>query len=385
MLSNGGSGTEPLAAALIGAAYAAAQGEATWAELIASVAQATGHDHGLIARVEGDERIPVVLGAHAVPPDCLQQLPERLRAGDPVAVGPETRSERRKAVGAEVMRLDARLTEELLEDSVLYQRHMRPHGITVRGALRVNLRDGDTRGALCLFRQQASPTTERGDAEQLLQALAPHLDAALRLQRRLQAQRTLAEGLLAALDRLPHGVLLVDCDGRLLGASRRSRRVLEADDGLRLDGDRLSARDPQTRQALTAALSERGGDASEDDASEDGARVLRIDRGPGRRPYELLVCPVRDGSIVYVCDPDQRGDLSTEAALRAGLGLTRRESQVALGVLDGENIQEIAQRLGLGRETVKTHLAGVYGKTDCRCQPELVRRLLLGVAALQGP
>jgi DNA-binding NarL/FixJ family response regulator len=51
--------------------------------------------------------------------------------------------------------------------------------------------------------------------------------------------------------------------------------------------------------------------------------------------------------------------------------LTPREMQVALAVLDGASNREIAQKLGLGEQTVKNHLSSIFDKLGVSSRLEL--------------
>jgi len=51
--------------------------------------------------------------------------------------------------------------------------------------------------------------------------------------------------------------------------------------------------------------------------------------------------------------------------------LTRREIQVALAVLDGASNREIAQKLGLGEQTVKNYLSNIFDKLGVSSRLEL--------------
>lgn len=52
------------------------------------------------------------------------------------------------------------------------------------------------------------------------------------------------------------------------------------------------------------------------------------------------------------------------------------EAQVALHVMHGANLKQIAQELSVSVTTVRTHLQHVFDKTDTHRQAELVRLLL---------
>ena len=66
--------------------------------------------------------------------------------------------------------------------------------------------------------------------------------------------------------------------------------------------------------------------------------------------------------------------LATEAAILAArttarqkwtgahLGLSRREAEVLRGVAQGHSVNDVADQLGVGRETIRTHLQQIYRK-----------------------
>jgi DNA-binding CsgD family transcriptional regulator len=63
------------------------------------------------------------------------------------------------------------------------------------------------------------------------------------------------------------------------------------------------------------------------------------------------------------------------AAATAADGLTQREREVALLVADGLRSREVAERLGIASQTVKSHLKTIFDKLGVRNRVELARRL----------
>jgi DNA-binding CsgD family transcriptional regulator len=57
-------------------------------------------------------------------------------------------------------------------------------------------------------------------------------------------------------------------------------------------------------------------------------------------------------------------------------GLTTREREVALLVADGLRSREVAERLGIASQTVKSHLKTIFDKLGVRNRVELARRLV---------
>jgi DNA-binding CsgD family transcriptional regulator len=64
------------------------------------------------------------------------------------------------------------------------------------------------------------------------------------------------------------------------------------------------------------------------------------------------------------------------AAPPASDGLTHREREVALLVADGLRSREVAERLGIASQTVKSHLKTIFDKLGVRNRVELARRLV---------
>jgi DNA-binding CsgD family transcriptional regulator len=65
------------------------------------------------------------------------------------------------------------------------------------------------------------------------------------------------------------------------------------------------------------------------------------------------------------------------AATATDDGLTPREREVALLVADGLRSREVAERLGIAAQTVKSHLKTIFDKLGVRNRVELTRRLSL--------
>jgi len=88
--------------------------------------------------------------------------------------------------------------------------------------------------------------------------------------------------------------------------------------------------------------------------------------GKGRTQLHLW----REGVPTAVPSP---GEVPPQAA--AADGLTQREREVALLVADGLRSREVAERLGIASQTVKSHLKTIFDKLGVRNRVELARRL----------
>jgi DNA-binding CsgD family transcriptional regulator len=71
--------------------------------------------------------------------------------------------------------------------------------------------------------------------------------------------------------------------------------------------------------------------------------------------------------------------------LRRLFGLTEREAAVLRARVEGDDRQAIARRLGIGAETVKTHLQHVMQAVGVNRQDALIRLVLSSPAWISGP
>ncbi len=73
--------------------------------------------------------------------------------------------------------------------------------------------------------------------------------------------------------------------------------------------------------------------------------------------------------------PAAMADIQPDATPHASDNLTQREREVALLVADGLRSREVAERLGIAAQTVKSHLKTIFDKLGVRNRVELARRL----------
>jgi DNA-binding CsgD family transcriptional regulator len=96
---------------------------------------------------------------------------------------------------------------------------------------------------------------------------------------------------------------------------------------------------------------------------------LRIEAtavGKGRTQLHLW----REGSLISTPLNGENSAIATVAD-----GLTQREREVALLVAEGLRSREVAERLGIASQTVKSHLKTIFDKLGVRNRVELARRL----------
>jgi DNA-binding CsgD family transcriptional regulator len=83
-----------------------------------------------------------------------------------------------------------------------------------------------------------------------------------------------------------------------------------------------------------------------------------------------------DGDIAVIIEPAHPG--RNAPLMLSSLGLTPRESEIALLVLRGASTKAIGQELHLSTYTVKDHLKSIFDKTGVRSRRDLVAQIMTG-------
>jgi DNA-binding CsgD family transcriptional regulator len=191
-----------------------------------------------------------------------------------------------------------------------------------------------------------------------------------------------AQGMIEALDLVQCGALLVDGDGRVIQYNSSAQRylgtVISVMHGqlIGLDCEANAALQLLVRRLVTTHPKESAG----------GTTMLfaRSEQHP------VLACAVRlrpDGAdaaqsptgLVILVDPNQQR-APAEYLLRLAFSLTPAEIRLAIGLLKGMSMQQIARLHGLSVGTLRNQLKTVFAKTRTRRQSELT--VLLGRMAI---
>lgn len=217
---------------------------------------------------------------------------------------------------------------------------------------------------------------------EFLDRFTPHVCRALRLSQRLVEAERGMECSREALAQLAVAVFEVDAKCRLVWANRSGRRLLAEGDGLTTVRGQLRALQSDASTALHEVV---GRQRSESFLPGRPATTLPIPRGIGRPPLHVEVLPLPtpcdrsdDGhsttAIVFASAPDATvADVG--AWLRSAFELTRTETKVCLGIVDGASVAAIADRLEISQGTARNHLKACFRKLGVSSQPQLVRLL----------
>lgn len=208
--------------------------------------------------------------------------------------------------------------------------------------------------------------------------LGQHVEKSLRLSMAVMDARLINEGLAAALARMGAGVFVVDSLGRVVFSNPAAEHLV---------GDGLQIVDGRLRIATVPAQGDAGNalvPLAIDEASLALAetRPILVPRQGAERPLVLYMLPVTSVPVeagqllaharVVVLVMDSDADSPPDpSVIRDVLGLTLGEARVASLVGSGVRPREVAGRLGIAEETVRTVLKRIFAKVGVSRQSEL--------------
>jgi DNA-binding CsgD family transcriptional regulator/PAS domain-containing protein len=215
------------------------------------------------------------------------------------------------------------------------------------------------------------------EEDALLEVLMPHLRRACLLHQRLARFRAERAGALAALEKLPTAVWVIDAQGRLLFANAAGRDLDSRHDGLWIDGTgHPVAADPNETQALHRCIRATLAAGAGRGVAPDCAVSIR--RHCCDAPLHVMLYPLGENALVQGCaaamfifDPSKAAAPDTHL-LRRFYGLTPAEARLACALARGDSVEGYGAVHGLTMNTVRTHLKRALAKTGTHRQSQLV-------------
>ncbi len=240
-------------------------------------------------------------------------------------------------------------------------------------------------GAIGIHRPREARAFQAEDKRRLAMLL-PHLSRAMLLQNRIRGLTQDRQLVLDAVEKLSVGMIAVDVQATVLFANQTAERLLRAGLGLTCRLGCLGATDP-TKEAELRRLIRHAGLASLGRLSEAGG-VLALPRPKGR-PLSLLICPLPPhaltlgasvpAALLIFSDPDASTSTSSQALI-ALYGLTPAEARLMAALVDGERLEDYADRQGISINTTRTQSKQIFAKTGHGRQADLIREVLANPA-----
>ncbi len=216
------------------------------------------------------------------------------------------------------------------------------------------------------------------EEQRFMASLSPHLRRASLIGDLLDQARVTASLYRQALDHLAVPVVLTGANAAILHANGAAQQMFSAQGPILSRHGLLQAQNTAVVLALQEAIaSAAGADASL------GSRGIGLPiSAPGQPPAVAYVLPLTEGTAraafrpacaaVFVSTTTSASPLP-EAVLATLFDLTPAEARVLLRIGSGLSATSSAVSLGIGENTMKTHLNRIFAKTGTRRQADLVK------------
>jgi DNA-binding CsgD family transcriptional regulator len=206
-----------------------------------------------------------------------------------------------------------------------------------------------------------------------LDDLRPHFGRAAVLSARLNLER--ARGMAEALNALGIPGAVIHSNGKLYAGNERFHRLIP--DSV-MDRRRVTLADGAADKLLADALAR-----LEIMNAIGQSRSIPVAATATALPMIFHLLPVRgvandifaQSIALLIVTPVDRKSVPAAEVLQGLFDLTPSEARVARSIAEGSAIDQIANAAGVSRETVRTQLAAVLGKTGVRRQADLVAML----------
>lgn len=277
-------------------------------------------------------------------------------------------------IPGEVLSTRNMVPREELRRSEMYHDFLHARGL--HEGLRLTLWSDETgMGDVSLLRPWSGGAY--GPAEVALgRSVLPHLQRAVAVTRRLRASDFRLAAARAGESRGDVAAIAFDARARPCWFNDAALQALEHGTPLRLAAGDLQAATPRATRDLARAVARSVGQR------QAGAAMLP--RGAGLGGVNAVVVPLSahpddwslprpPAAVALLRAPAVRN--AEGEMLRSLFGLTPAEGELALDLLAGATVGEVARRTGRSAATLRTHLARLFDKTGTGRQVELVRLL----------
>jgi DNA-binding CsgD family transcriptional regulator len=349
--------------------YDTASDEALWATALTQIADITGSVGGHMFGADNRARLVTFTFKGRLSEEADQVYRER-HVSNPLAAVMN-----HSPVG-KLVRTDDIMPLAALRRTALYNEVFRPQDVAHMAMVPLAAKDSFQVGCTVCRSERQGPFGE--EELRFISQLYPHLRRALLLGFRLDGYRALQGAAFHLLDRLSAGIVILDRGSGVVFSNSAARSMALDGGPLRLRNAGVTTALPSHSHRLEKLI----------EAARRGmpAATMSVPHPQDGRLFTVLVSSIRSRDIdrfsglgmrdpavmLVVTDALRPLDIPAEWIVDA-YGLTRAEANVALVAASGATVPEVAHRLSVSPNTVKTHLRRVFAKTGVARQTELAR------------
>lgn len=263
---------------------------------------------------------------------------------------------------------DQMLPHVELVETEFYNDFLRPNG--VRSAVGVTIERADGLSfLLSTMTSERDPESNRPFAEQLTR-IAPHLKRACNHYRTHALGHSATELGVSLFNAVDIGLIVIGDNARVRTISDAGQRMMAEHAPFSVSPlGILTGRCDEVRRALGAMLSRDYDGAKAISLCCNGIRLTLV-----RIEKDDISLYFQGPTVVVLMDEPAAAAKAFDAQLFARLyGLSEAETRALLGIVGGKSVTRIAEDASVSRETIRTQLKSLYGKTGARGQGDILR------------
>lgn len=233
-------------------------------------------------------------------------------------------------------------------------------------------------GILCIFGPWSNGVFTDPEIN-FVRSLSPHVRRAVEITE-LLGQHPSGNAIEASvLDLLRPGVILLDRLKRITYCNAAAERLISSSSMISRRGDHLHLRDAEISAKLATAVDTALTGFAEAipengiplglggfDGPHLAAWILPLRRGGRSKAH-----PSESQAAIFLQEIGDRAPLAGEHFVRQ-FAITQSECRVLMLLVQGHDVVDIADWLGISQPTVRTHLARLFAKTNTKNQAQLV-------------
>ena len=231
------------------------------------------------------------------------------------------------------------------------------------------------------------------DDQQFLSRLVPHIQKAFKISRHIQEVKNTCQTATDTLDHMAIGIILINATGKPIYVNKSAESFTRSDSNLILKPFGLYTEIPHENIALQQFIQQATQGNRENRLKTGGAMTLC--QTSSNQSLSIVITPLGENKTVlglnvpqataaiFISDSEQQQDLSS-VLLRGLYKLTKAEAKLVNELVNGFSPNEIAERFGISKHTVRAQLKAIFQKTGTKRQTELVKLVLKGPAIIRG-
>ena len=266
-----------------------------------------------------------------------------------------------------------------------YKLYLEP--MSIRHVIGIDLMGDNGQPFNVRITRRASKAPFSDSEKDFLRLLMPHIQAAVSQGVKLQTLDSERKAYANSIAARSVGTLTLTDEGHILHANDIAEAFLQEKDGIWQQHQQLHLKGDLNKLLKQHILDIVNAQAHNQPIA---VRALSIPRSSGQLDYELILKPVpldryldtpnTPHVIVFIYDPEKNLELSAPLICTL-FQLSKAESLVAVLLTEGKSLEEVAEFLGIAKNTARAQLRSIFSKTGVSRQSSLVSLLLKSLAS----